>query len=72
MPKKPGGTTSSRQLIGERRGGAIVPRVNRKTDPDRTRQGPLADEMVRELQTELYLVDRTIAALMRLHALRQG
>jgi hypothetical protein len=72
MPKKPEGNTHSRQLIGQRRGEAMVPRVNRKTDPDRTRPGPLTDEMIRELRTELYLVDRTIAALMNLYALRQG
>jgi hypothetical protein len=72
MPKKPEGNTHSRQLIRQRRGVAIVPRVNRQMDPNGTRPGPLTDEMIRELRTELYLVDRTIAALMRLHALRQG
>ena len=49
-----------------------MPRVNRKLDSDRMRQGPLADEMIRELRAELHLIDRAIAALMKLHALHQG
>jgi hypothetical protein len=49
-----------------------MPRFNRKIDSDRKHQGPLADDMIRELQTELYLIDRAIAALTKLYALRLG
>jgi hypothetical protein len=54
------------------KGTPVVPRLKGKKDLDTTRQGPLADEMIRELQTELYLVDRAIAALLKLYALRLG
>jgi hypothetical protein len=47
-------------------------KVNRKKDSDEPHQAPLADEMIRKLQTELYLIDRAIAALMKLYALRLG
>jgi hypothetical protein len=54
------------------KGTPVAPRLKGKKESDTTRQGPLADEMIRELQTELYLVDRAIAALMKLYALRLG
>jgi len=70
MRRRPDGNTYASQFV--KGTGATVSRLSRKTAPDGTRQGPLADEMIRELRTELYLVDRAIAALIRLYALRQG